>query len=368
MFFWLIFYLIIAAYSLVIAAAAVGWRILPKQGSFQLDNRKTFFSIIIPFRNEEQNLEGLLQSISNFRYNTDCYEVVFIDDHSDDKGLNIVKAFAVINKNIRAFKLSDSMHGKKEALDMGIQKAKGEVCLLTDADCIPGPDWLNSYNRFYRTNHKPSMIIGLVDFLPGQTPLQQIFRLEFLSLIITGAGFASLNKPIYCNSANLAIKKSDYPGIKQMKREIPTGDDVFLLHELSRMKKSIKVLKSDESIVYTKPPKSLKEFLNQRIRWGSKAKNYNTFWPVILSIIVFLTSGILLSGFVYGLLSKGVNFFLLGMGIKIFVDGILFLSGSGFFKFNHLLWLILPIELFYPFYILIAGLAGIKKPFEWKGR
>lgn len=369
MFFWLIFYLIVTAYCSIILAAIIGWGMHPKQKPVPLPEQEFFISVIIPFRNEEQNLLGLLKSISDFRYNPECFEVIFIDDHSDDQGLSMVKSFAETNKNIRVFCLPESKCGKKEALDLGIRNSKGEICLLTDADCFPNPDWLNSYNSFYQASYKPSMIIGLVDYLPSQKLIQHIFRLEFLSLVITGAGLAILNKPIYCNSANLAIRRSDYPGIKSLKSEIPTGDDVFLLHELSKQRKSVKVLKSVESIVYTKSPESLKEFFNQRIRWGSKAKNYNLVLPLILSIIVFLTAGILVSGMVYGLFRQSILLFFYGFGLKIIVDSILFLSGSGFFKFNHLLWLILPIELFYPLYILFAGFAGtIKKPFEWKGR
>ena len=46
---------------------------------------KTRFSIIVPFRNEEQNLPVLLESLSNLNYPTDFFKVILVDDASDVK-------------------------------------------------------------------------------------------------------------------------------------------------------------------------------------------------------------------------------------------------------------------------------------------
>lgn len=368
MVFWLIFYLILICYSIVILSASAGWLSLSGSNNKLKKDQQTYISVIIPFRNEENNLQRMFDCIASLKYNNNYFEVVFIDDHSKDRGLEMVKSFAGSRSNIKFFQLNQNQKGKKEAVDMGIKRAKGEVCLLTDADCILQKEWLNAFNIFYIENKKPSMIIGLVDYLSDNYIFQHIFRLEFLSLIITGAGLAGINLPVYCNSANLAIKRSDYPGIDSLRKEISSGDDVFLLHELSRLKKPIKVLKKKEGIVYTIPPLTIQEFLRQRIRWGSKAKNYKNTMPVILAFLVFFTAGILITGLIYGIQNKSYTFFLYGVAIKIVTDTFLFLSGASFFNLYRLIIFIVPLEIFYPFYIMITALAGIKKPFTWKGR
>lgn len=368
MVFWLIFYLILISYSVVILSASAGWCSISGNNNKLKKDEQTYISVIIPFRNEENNLHRMFDCIASLKYNTNCFEVVFIDDHSNDRGLEMVKSFAGSRSNIKILQLDQDQKGKKESVNIGIKQAKGEVCLLTDADCILQKEWLNAFNKFYIENKKPSMIIGLVDYLSDDYIFQHIFRLEFLSLIITGAGLAGINLPVYCNSANLAIKRSDYPGINSLRKDISSGDDVFLLHELSRLKKPIKVLKKKEGVVFTIPPQSIQEFLRQRIRWGSKAKNYKNIMSMILAYLVFFTAGILIAGFIYGIQNKSYTFFLYGMAIKFVTDTFLFLSGAGFFNLYRLIIFIVPLEIFYPFYIVVAALAGIKKPFTWKGR
>ena len=46
---------------------------------------KTSFSIIIPFRNEAENLPVLLESFSKLNYPTDLFEVILIDDESEER-------------------------------------------------------------------------------------------------------------------------------------------------------------------------------------------------------------------------------------------------------------------------------------------
>ncbi len=48
--------------------------------------------------------------------------------------------------------------GKKQALRTGIQAAKGDLIITTDADCTMGKSWIRTIAAFYEIN-KPDMII-----------------------------------------------------------------------------------------------------------------------------------------------------------------------------------------------------------------
>ena len=62
---------------------------------------KTAFSIIIPFRNEAENLPALLQSISGLNYSENLFEFIFIDDNSEDESISIITQ----NSNAQNFKV-----------------------------------------------------------------------------------------------------------------------------------------------------------------------------------------------------------------------------------------------------------------------
>ena len=82
-----------ALYSILILYYCTGWQELkpysqPNQEAF------TKISLIIPARNEEENIGKLLSSIERQTYPKHLYEVIIIDDHSTDNTATIVNAFS----------------------------------------------------------------------------------------------------------------------------------------------------------------------------------------------------------------------------------------------------------------------------------
>lgn len=368
MFFWLFFFLILIIYFLFIAIASYGWIRLNRFIPDKPVQNNIFLSLIIAVRNEENILPELLSSLHRLKYPDLFYEVVFVDDHSEDNTYSILKKESELNTSFKTIHLGNNKSGKKEAIKEGVFKAKGELCILTDADCRFNPEWLDHLSSFYIASGKPSLIIGLVDYFPAKGVLNDLFRLEFLSLVITGAGLATNRIPVFCNGANLAVKRNDFIELAELNENHASGDDVFLLHALKKNNRPIKVIKSVESLVETKPPEGIRDFLQQRIRWASKAKSYHDIPSLILAIIVFLSSLNLIIATLAGVYQNYFKFLFWGFLLKISADIILFISGSRFLKLFKILYLIPFMELIYPFYILFTTLTGIKKPFTWKGR
>ena len=96
-------------------------------------------SIIIPAFNEEESIKPLVSLIfSNIEKNIKDFEVILIDDGSDDKTWNeIVKASQEFN-NIVSVKLLEN-YGKSDALDAGFKICKGDYVLTMDADLQDDP-------------------------------------------------------------------------------------------------------------------------------------------------------------------------------------------------------------------------------------
>jgi poly-beta-1,6-N-acetyl-D-glucosamine synthase len=369
MFFWIIYISALVLYFILILSFSVGWMRLKEFHASKTPTKDyTQFSVLVAIRNEAQNAENLVSCLLKQNYPYEKFEVFLIDDHSQDSTAEIFTNLVKDFKNFQVLSLPENENGKKAALKYGTIHSSGEVCVFTDADCNFSPNWINSLNEFYILQNKPDLIIGLVDCIANGNFLQKIFRLEFLSLILSSAGAASLGYPVFCSGANLAVKRHDYLSASNLKSSIASGDDVFLLHELKAQKKNIKILKSKEHLVITRPPESIAGFFNQRIRWGKKSRHYTDKATLSLALLIVFVNFLLLAGCFLSLIHKTMPFFLIGLALKVVSDTTLFYSGNSFFKLNKYLLLLPVMELFYPFYILFIVLIPQKRPFKWKGR
>jgi glycosyltransferase involved in cell wall biosynthesis len=96
-------------------------------------------SIVVPVLNEEESLYAFYDELLKVLPTLDKeYEVLFIDDGSTDKSLEILKSFADKNKHIRPFSFRRNL-GKSEALTFGFSKAKGDYIVTLDADLQDKP-------------------------------------------------------------------------------------------------------------------------------------------------------------------------------------------------------------------------------------
>ena len=83
---------ILVLYSLLMIAFIIGFDKVEIFQSPKL-SPKTKFSIIVPFRNEADNLKSLLESISMMNYPSELFEIWFIDDDSKDNSVMIIENF-----------------------------------------------------------------------------------------------------------------------------------------------------------------------------------------------------------------------------------------------------------------------------------
>ena len=111
-------------------------------------------SLVIPLLDEEGSLEELHSWIVEIMESNDySYELIFIDDGSNDNSWNIIRSLSLKNKNIRGIKFLKNF-GKSQALHAGFDIAKGDVVITMDADLqdspaeIPEMYKLIKYNNF----------------------------------------------------------------------------------------------------------------------------------------------------------------------------------------------------------------------------
>jgi cellulose synthase/poly-beta-1,6-N-acetylglucosamine synthase-like glycosyltransferase len=310
-----------------------------------------FVSLVVACRNEEKHLPSLLYDIAQQGYPKQLFEVIVIDDHSTDSTFDIADKFSGIN-NITT--LNNRGKGKKQALRTGIDTAKGELIITTDADCRMGTDRIRSIASFFERNI-PDMIICPVKLESTSTVLGRLQELEFMSLQGITAATAISGSATMCNGANLAFTRDAYLlHSANLHDEINSGDDIFLLHSLKHESGSkILWMESQEAIITTEAASGLGSFIKQRSRWISKGRAYRDRNTIILSSVTFLAV-ILQFSFLIGALIQPalITVFLSVLILKSVPDFLILEDTCRRYGKRKLLWWFVPAQLLYPFYVL----------------
>lgn len=315
-----------------------------------------FLSVVVACRNEEKNLPVLLRHLSEQDYDPALFEILIIDDNSNDKTTVIASGFEGI-KNLVV--LQNSERGKKSAIRQGVSVSKGSLIVTTDADCRMGKSWLKTIASFFEEN-KPEMIILPVEMEGGMGFFQRFQQLEFLSLQGITAGTALQGRPVMCNGANLAFTKEVYNRYSgNLHDELISGDDVFLLHGIkSDPGNKIMWLESAEARVSTITSETLSAFFRQRARWISKAGAYKDTFTRVLGIVTFVAVFLQLSLLVAGIFNP-VYFwvFLAAFLIKSSVDYLIVMNtATRYCKRQLIKWFPLS-GVIYPFYVLLVVIS-----------
>jgi len=325
-------------------------------------NKNFFLSVIIPFKNEKNNLKFICQDIGNQHIKKNNYEIIFVDDYSEDNSVEIIKKSL---KDIPYRILKNNGSGKKAAITTGVSNAKGEIIITTDADCRLPEKWLSTIVDFFRHTDFDMCIMPVVFKETHKIFSFTNFQaLEFLSLAASTAGYTGIKSPIMCNGANLAYKKSAFLKYQDaLFSKVESGDDTFLMFKIKKEDQhKIAYLQSKKVIVKTKASENFKEFVNQRIRWTSKTKYYDDAFTKVVGIGVLLINLLIIT-----LLFLGeFKLLLISFLAKSSADFAILWKFSKFTNQQRLMWLFLPLSIIYPFYILATIFCSFFCKYKWK--
>ena len=367
-----IFFLVV--YAVLIVYYRQSWLSIPNFKLAADAGPITKISIIIPARNEEENIDTCLDSIIHQNYPIHLFEVLVIDDHSTDNTSKVVLGYS--DKNVKLIALKDFIEPgeinsyKKKAIEIAIQQSTGELIVTTDADCIAPNNWLSTIASFYEERN-PEFIVMPVAIHCSNRFIEIFQTLDFMTLQgITGA---SVHKKFHsmCNGANLAYTKKAFIAVDGFKGidKIASGDDMLLLHKIyTRYPDGIAYLKSTEAIIQTQPVHSVGQFFNQRIRWASKADKYDDKRIFVVLLLVYFFNVWILA------LGVGAFFFPIALPLliliiaKTIVELLFLFPVAVFFNQAKLLWLFPIAQPFHILYTVIAGWLGKFGSYQWKER
>ncbi|MCF4100223.1 glycosyltransferase [Gillisia sp. M10.2A] len=365
--------LISTLYAFLLVSLFLGWRKIPLTRLQHLAPTANF-SIVIPFRNEAENLPQLLESISILEYSSKKFEILLIDDASEDDSYNICSTFIKTHHdfNIQVLKnIRSSNSPKKDAITIAIESAKFEYIITTDADCQVPKKWLQAFNEGLQSK-SADMLAGPVAYISDNSSWLTIFQdLDLVSLQIAGAGSFGLKKAFLCNGANLCYRKTAFEEVDGFSgnEQISSGDDVFLLQKFVAENKKVSFLKNEKAIVLTSPQPTLKELLSQRIRWAAKTHAYKSVFSKLIGISVLLMNLSIVVAFLLTLTGTfPITWLAFLFLLKFNIDFILLQQAAYFFGKKGILSSYFWSSILYPFFSTYVAIASLFKGFEWKGR
>lgn len=328
------------------------------------------FSIIIPFRDEIENLKHIYSDLLDLKFDQSRIEIIFIDDHSTDGSFEwFEKCDLPVN-----YKLLKSLKvGKKQALIKAISLATGNYIITTDADCRLNPSWIKSIDETI-DSLGPKLLIQPVITRFNKKLVCQFQYFDSLSLL--GINMAVYNFRKYvslASGANLVFQKKAYDIIKpfQDNVHIASGDDMFVLKSfIKHYPDSITLNYTLENLVVTKSENNWVKLIYQRMRWVGKMKRFNdstSYFLGFLSIIVqiILIEFIIISAWFQNYYVLLIVFIWL---VKSLVDYLFFKRIAQYFD-QKVRWF--NVFILEPVYMVFVPLVIVLSLFDspkWKGR
>jgi len=278
----------------------------------QGNTSQPFISVLIAARNEDHNLAECLESVLHQSYDSERFEVIVINDHSTDGTESICQEFArrFANFSYANAREDSSLRGKTNALDQGIGNARGEIILITDADCSVPKTWVEWTAKRYSNSVG---IVGGITLQKASNWFEGMQSLDWAFLLGLASSTVSLRNPLSTIGNNLSFRKAAYEDVGGY-RKIPFSvtEDFMLFQSIVKTGKWNYLCPIDPKVlVISQPCSSWKELMRQKHRWGKGGLDMR------------------LSGFSIMAIGFGLNALML---LSILVGGPLFALGAILFK------------------------------------
>jgi cellulose synthase/poly-beta-1,6-N-acetylglucosamine synthase-like glycosyltransferase len=330
-------------------------------------------TVVVSARNEAATLPRLLEALSCQWHSGANWEVVVVDDYSNDGTYGVCMAFPAPFP-LRVIRLADggTPPGKKHAITAGVKEAYREVILVTDADSVPAKGWVASFQEAF-ADPGCHFAAGLVRFSGVIGGVPSIGALDFYGLVGSSAGAALLGLPFMCNAASMAFRKDGFllSGGMAKHAHLSSGDDVMLLHDVITTHGSCSVawLTHPTSWVNTTPPPTFAAFFRQRVRWASKSKAYKNPVAISAALVVLIANGSMVAGTMLPFTGTAPFWIIpLLYVLKMAADLPLLAGITRHFEQQRAMRWFIPASILYPWYTFAAGvLSWLWKP-SWKGR
>ncbi len=329
---------------------------------------KESISVVVCARNEETNLEQLIPLLCTQDYHD--YEVIIVDDRSDDETSLLVRKFQEQFGHLRLAKvdyLPSNLNGKKYALSIGIKAARKNWVLLTDADCYPESDrWIHSMSGGIA--NKKEFVLGFSMYTAGPGLLNLFIRYETIWTGIHYLGMALAGNPYMGVGRNLAYVRRLFLEQKGFRGygHVTGGDDDIFVNKHAK-KETTAVIIGRNALTWSYPKKTWRSYYIQKMRHLSVGRHYRPATRMLLAVLSlshifgYIFMGILLfqpMGWVYSISGLVLRTLLLLLTFKRTCQKLEIPFSTG---------KVLPMDLLFAILYPVTGMAAIfRKTVRWK--
>ncbi|MGJ8667442.1 MAG: glycosyltransferase [Patiriisocius sp.] len=324
-------------------------------------------SLIVCAKNEAENLK---QNIPLWlEQNHPDFELILINDASNDDTLEIMESFAETDSRIKICNVENNeafWASKKYALTLGIKKATRTRLIFTDADCSPASQsWLKNMSQHF--SEEKQVLLGYGAYKKEAGLLNALIRFETAMTAIQYFSYAQSGMPYMGVGRNLGYTSQlfyKHNGfISHIK--IPSGDDDLFVNEVADSKNTAIVI-DPNTFTYSEPKKTWKAWITQKRRHVSTAKHYKKSHRILLGL--YYTCRLLF--FVLIIAVMFTSFWKIGLillGAKILFQYLAIGFGAAKLKEKTLI----PFILFLDLLLLVMQLTifmsnRTSKPTKWK--
>ena len=227
--------IVVSAYFFIVAAANI--LEMKRRSSLPSIKEGPLVSVLIPARNEEKNIALCIDALLKQDYRN--YEILVIDDNSEDRTYGIIQGIAEKDKRVRVFKgkpLLADWYGKAFALEQLLSHAKGEILIFTDADTVHSPtsiswavtniktagaDFISGYVGQVLKSFGERVTVPLIFFLTGfliPMFLNKVVKLGYFSLAV--GQYIAVKKEVLLKTGGFTTVKNK------------TSEDVFMARHI----------------------------------------------------------------------------------------------------------------------------------------
>lgn len=261
------------------------------------DNDKADYSnkvsVIICAKNEAANLLKNLPLVLAQKYGN-SYEVLVVDDDSDDGSADILAKMAAKYAHLRVINtkgLDRKLSGKKHALNFGILAAKYGTLLLTDADCAPSScDWLRLMVQNLSHNTQKQIVLGISPYFAQKKYglLHTMIQYETAYTALQYIGFALGGIPYMGVGRNLAYKKTVFTSANgfEAHAKVASGDDDLLIGQVATAQNTAIEIRP-AAYCYSQPPTNWFLWFKQKKRHLNAGIHYAQKHQARLGLLVF---------------------------------------------------------------------------------
>ena len=324
-------------------------------------------TVLVPARNEAENIERCVNSLLSVDYPVEKLEVIIVDDRSSDATPEILDRLASGHSVLKVLhrtpqEVDPNLRGKAGALQYGIDHAAGEIIVMTDADCIVNPQWIRAMVSPFAD---PKVgIVNALTSVSGDGFFDRIQDVEWTYTEVMACGGVGNNTPLGCFGNNLAIRRDVFNGLGGY-RKIPFSvtEDMALQLAVHEAGHTVRYLIRPDITVETNPCTTLLEYIKQHHRWvrGGTGLGMRAFWFV-------LTSMALWAGFALSAVTGSWIWFWSFLALRLLADGALISSAALSIGRPRIIPMIIPAMLLLMSTELFLPILALKKQVTWKGQ